>query len=92
MLGFEVAFGFFWIAIIKMSTGQVFIDVKVHGQVNTAVKIVCEAGQYIDLRGSDMSTCTRCDTNSISEAGATVCTVCDAGTVANEYNTECGEY
>ena len=75
-----------------MSTGQVFIDVKVQGQVNTSVKIVCEAGQYIDLRGSDMTTCTRCGTNTISTTGATECAACDAGTVANEDNTECGEY
>ena len=39
-----------------------------------------------------MTTCIRCDINTISTTGATVCTVCDAGTVANEDNTECGEY
>ena len=38
-----------------------------------------------------MTTCTYCDTNTISNSGATECTVCEPGTVANDDNTECGE-
>ena len=38
-----------------------------------------------------MTTCTKCDTNTISKTGSTVCTGCGAGTVANEASTECGE-
>ena len=39
-----------------------------------------------------MTICTKCDTNTISNAGATVCTGCDPGTVSNEDRTECGKF
>ena len=39
-----------------------------------------------------MSVCTKCDTNTISNAGATVCTDCDLGTESNEDRTECGQF
>jgi len=38
-----------------------------------------------------MTTCTKCDTNTVSKTRATVCTVCEAGTVANVDYSQCGE-
>ena len=49
----------------------------------------CPEGTY---RNSDMTSCTQCEINTISTAGATSCTDCPAGTEANEDRTECGEY
>ena len=54
---------------------------------DSKITVNCTAGTY---RSSEMTTCTRCDTNSISKTGATECTVCEAGTVSNGDNTECG--
>ena len=48
----------------------------------------CTAGHY---RNQDMSSCAKCDINTISTAGASSCTDCPAGAVANEDRTECGE-
>ena len=39
-----------------------------------------------------MTTCTKCDTNSISTSGAAVCTVCESGTVANVDYSDCGKW
>ena len=38
-----------------------------------------------------MSSCVRCDENSVSTAGASSCTACDAGTVAYDDSTDCGK-
>ena len=48
----------------------------------------CSAGTYKD---QDMSECTKCQVNMISEAGATTCSDCTDGTVSNTENTHCGK-
>ena len=75
---------------IKMLSKSLFIIDERFRHIYTSVELKCEAGQYIDFRSSEMTTCTRCGTNTVSKSGATECTVCEAGTVSNEDNTECG--